>query len=342
MPHRPAVAEQSARAGKEGVVRVRVSTPPSPEWIQERLRYFGVQPSPEPPVIWDDTSHYMRIERDHIINLQGDLFLVRCSEREGRFGLDSQPKFWVKRALALDTGRLHILKLAIEESFKARVGDVEVLCVRNSAKEGKVLELVRGDSRFMQGRSTCDSRGNLVHVIDFIPGADLLSYIASIPVSHEEYCRTMLPEILARVTDNIAALQRLHDAGLCHGDIRNDHLLIERESGAYKWIDFDLDQPSVDFDLWSVGNILHCVAAKGFTTFRDALDLCPQLSGTLSRSDASIFFPHRVMNLRKVYPYLPSRLNQVLLRFSFGARAGYDRVSQIAEDLAECAAGVSE
>jgi len=313
------------------------STPLTAEWIQERLRQLGLQ-APEAPVVWDDTTNYMRIERDHIVNLQGDLFLIRCNEHEGRFGLDDQPKFWVKRSLALSTGQTHILKLAIQESFKVHVGAVEVLCVRNAEKEGKVLDLVRGDPRFMQGRSTYDSRGNLVRVIDFIPATDLLTYIDSIRLRHEEYCRTMLPAILANVTDNIAALQRLHDAGLCHGDIRNDHLLIERETGCYKWIDFDLEQASVDFDVWSVGNILHCVAAKGFRTFRDATEIRPQLSGNLSQDDASVFFPHRVMNLQKIYPYLPDKLNDVLLHFSFGARVGYDRISQITDDLAECAA----
>jgi len=313
------------------------STSLTDEWIQERLRQLGVQ-APETPVVWDDTTNYMGIERDHIVNLQGDLFVIRCNEREGRFGLDEQPKFWVKRALALSTGQTYILKLTIQEAFKVHVGAVEVLCVRNAEKEAKVLEFVRGDPRFMQGRSTYDSRGNLVRVIDFIPATDLLTHIDSIRLRHEEYCRTKLPAILANVTDNIAALQRLHDAGLCHGDIRNDHLLIERETGCYKWIDFDLDQRSADFDIWSVGNILHCVAAKGFMTFRDATKIRPHLSENLAQDDASIFFPQRVMNLRKIYPYLPGKLNDVLLRFSFGARVSYDRISQIAGDLAECAA----
>ena len=313
------------------------STPVTDERIQERLRHFGVQ-VPESPIVWDDTTNYMGIERDHIVNLQGDLFLIRCNEREGRFGLDDQPKFWVKRALALSTGQTYILKLVIQESFKVHVGAVEVLCVRSAEKEAKVLEFVRGDPRFMQGCSTYDCRGNLVRVIDFVHATDFLTYVDSIRLRHEEYCRLMLPAILANVADSIAALQRLHDAGLCHGDIRNDHLLIERDTGSYKWIDFDLDQSSVDFDIWSVGNVLHCAAAKGFMTFRDAIKIRPQLSGDLSQDDASIFFPHRVMNLQKIYPYLPDKLNDVLLRFSFGARVGYDRISQIADDLAECAA----
>ncbi len=308
------------------------------EWIQERMRDLGVQPVPKVPIVWDDTTHYMAIERDHIVKLDSEFFLVRCNEHEGRFGLDEQPKFWVKRALALSTGETRILKLAIQESFKIQVGAAEVHCVRNAEKEARVLDLVRGDPRFMQGRSTRNSRGNLVRIIDFIQGADFLTYIDSIPLPHEEYCRLTLPSILANIAYNIAGLRRLHEAGLCHGDIRNDHVLIERETGCYNWIDFDLEQASVDLDLWSIGNILHCVVAKGFMTFRDAIKVRPQLSGNLFQDDASFFFPHRVMNLQKIYPYLPGRLNDILLRFSSGAHARYDRISQITDDLAECAA----
>lgn len=317
------------------------STPVTDDWIRERLCRFGMQPIPGPPVVWRDTSNYMSIERGHFIDLAGDLFLIRCNEHEGRFGLDDQPKFWVKRALDLNTGRTYILKLVIQESFKVSVGPREVLCVRNAEKESKVLDLVRGDPRFMQGRTTCDASGNPVRVIDWIRGIDLLTHLHSVQVRHEEYCRTLLPAILAKVVDNIAALGRLHEAGLCHGDIRNDHLLVERDTGSYKWIDFDLDQGIADFDIWSVGNVLHCVVAKGFMTFRDVLDTRPELSGELSRDDASVFFPYRVMNLRKIYPYLPEKLNDVLLRFSCGAGVCYDRISQITDDLAECTSCMS-
>jgi hypothetical protein len=310
------------------------------EWIRERLRHLGMPSLPCRPVVWRDTSHYMSIERDHIVDLEGGPFLIRGNEHEGRFGLDEQPKFWVKRALDLNTGQMHILKLVIQESFKVSVGAREVLCVRSAKKESEVLKLVRGDLRFMQGRTVCDSCGNLVRVIDFIRGTDLLTHLDSVCMPHEEYCRTLLPAILAGVADNVAALGRLHDAGLCRGDIRNDHLLVERETGSYKWIDFDLDQGFPDFDVWSVGNILHYVVAKGFMTFQSAVRTRPELSGKLSHDDASIFFPHRVMNLRKIYPYLPEKLNEVLLRFSFGKGACYSRISQITDDLAGCAASM--
>ncbi len=311
------------------------STPLTDDWIDERLRLLGIPPPAARRVLWRDTTRYMSIERDHIVVLEGDPFLIRGNEHEGRFGLEDQPKFWVKRALDLNTGRTHVLKLVIQESFKVSVGPMEVLCVRSAEKESKVLDLVRGDPRFMQGRTARDSQGNRVRVIDFIPGTDLLTHLDSVRVPHEEYCRALLPTVLAKVADNIAALGRLHEAGLCHGDIRNDHILVESETGSYKWIDFDLDEGFADFDIWSIGNILHYVVAKGFLTFREAVGTWPELSGKLSDDDASVFFPYRVMNLGKIYPYLPRKLNEVLLRFSFGAGACYDRISQITDDLAE-------
>ena len=307
------------------------------EWIREQALRFGNQLPSTRPVVLDDTTDFMSIDRDQIIDLEGVLYLVRCNEREARFGMEEQPKFWVKRALDLDSGRMHILKLVFQEEFKIRVGTLQVKCVRSPEKEGRVLELVRGDRRFMQGQTARDSRANLVRVIDFIFGVDLLSYLHSIRLCHEEYADTLLPDILGRIRETCSGIQLLHDAGLCHGDIRNDHLLIERDTGCYKWIDFDLNEDFSDFDVWSVGNILHCVVAKGFLTFSDALRVRPELSGQLKEDDASVFFPHRVMNLRRVYPYLPAKLNEVLRRFSFGARACYDRVSQVMDDLTDCA-----
>jgi hypothetical protein len=93
-----------------------------------------------------------------------------------------------------------------------------------------------------------------------------------------------------------------------------------------------------DFDLWSLGNVLHCVVGKGFVSFRDVIDQRPNLAASLSDDDGSVFFRHRVMNLRRVYPYVPAKLNEVLLRFSRGAKACYDAISQVVQDLRECEA----
>jgi hypothetical protein len=104
-----------------------------------------------------------------------------------------------------------------------------------------------------------------------------------------------------------------------------------------RWIDFDLTQDFSDFDVWSVGNILQVVIGKGLVTFRESLREQPHLSGELTEADASVFFPHRVMNLRKIFPYVPAKLNDILLRFSAGSDVFYETVSQVVEDLGDVA-----
>jgi hypothetical protein len=307
----------------------------SAEWLAERIeRFTGERPSSR-PAIFDDTSRYMYIDRGDVIALDGELFLVRGNAKEGRFGIDEQPKFWVKRAISMTDGRPAVLKLVCHEAFKVQIGAFEITCRRSGDKEAQVLDLVRGDRRFMQGRSARDCAGNLVRAIDFIDGRDLLSDIDSLRMGHEEYFRECFPSILARTLVAFGAIDFLNAHGLCHGDIRNDHILVERGTGAFRWIDFDLTEDFVDFDLWSLGNILHCIVGKGFVTFRDAVRDRPGLSGMLNDGDASVFFPHRVMNLAAVYPYVPRKLNLVLLRFSRGARTFYDSVSQLVEDLGD-------
>lgn len=310
------------------------------EWIRQRVLALTGEPLDGSPIVWTDTSNYMSIERGHAIGLGEDWFLVRSNEHEGRFGIDDQPKFWVKHALDLESGRPYVLKLSCQESFRIRIGQGEIRCARSGEKEARVLDAVRGDGRFMQGRTARDSGGNLVRIIEFIPGVDLLSYLQSLPGRHEQYFHTAVPAILENVTASLAGIQKLHERGLCHGDIRNDHLLVERATGSYRWIDFDLDEDSPALDVWSAGNILHCVVAKGFVTFHDAIQAQPRLAAELWREDASVFFPHRVMNLGKVFPYIPERLNRVLCRFSAGASAGYESMAQITADLDDCAAAM--
>jgi hypothetical protein len=147
----------------------------------------------------------------------------------------------------------------------------------------------------------------------------------------------VFPGVLAAVVGSLHAIERLHGAGLTHGDIRNDHILVESSTGRLRWIDFDLDEDTRAFDVWSVGNVLHCAVARGFVTFRDAFELQPELATVLQEGDASVFFPFRVMNLAKVFPYIPEGLARVLRRFAVDGQVRYDSVRQIVEDLGDCA-----
>ena len=47
-------------------------------------------------------------------------------------------------------------------------------------------------------------------------------------------------------------------------------------------------------------------------------------------------YRHRLVNLRKIYPYIPKKLNNVLLHFSKGTDVFYDTVDEMLGDLKPC------
>lgn len=315
-------------------------TEPVPAWALDRVAELTGRTLPKSSCITRDTSDFMAIDRDSVVELGGELFLVTGTERERRFGLADEPKFWVKRALALGSGSRHILKMVFHERFRACIGQLEVICVRSAEKEAAVLDLVRGDPRYMSGRSVRDERGNLIRVLDVIEGETFLSRILGLPLSHEAYFESVFPGVLAAAAKSLLAIERLHQGGLTHGDIRNDHIIVEKGSTRLRWIDFDLDQDTTAYDVWSVGNLLHCIVAKGFITFQEAFRQRPELATVLQEGDASVFFPFRVMNLGKVFPYVPVALSRVLEHFAVGGTVRYDRVGQVVEDLLGCASSL--
>ena len=89
-----------------------------------------------------------------------------------------------------------------------------------------------------------------------------------------------------------------------------------------------------DFDVWSLGNILLYAVGKGEHTFQDVragrIALAPG-SAPLTEQDASAFFVHRIMNLRKLFPWIPEDLNEILMHFSYGTGEFYESVDEILE-----------
>ncbi len=299
--------------------------------IEERT---GRRPASDPLVV-SDTTEFFRIERDHVILIGGRHYLVLGNAWEYRFGIDEEQKPWVKVALELETGAPKILKLVFHEEFTCRFGAFSFRCVRSEDKEGGVLDLVRGDARFMQGVTVPDEKGNQVRVIDRIQGRSFYSHVQSLDMPHERYFHEVMPSLLRRVRTAIEAISLLNGAGTCHGDIRNDHIFIEQSTGRFRWIDFDLTQDFGDFDVWSLGNVLCFTVAGQILTFDDA----SRFRGphpALERDDAAVLFGYRLMNLRKLYPYIPRSLNDVLMRFSVGAAEPYGSVAEIVHDLDAC------
>jgi len=303
--------------------------------LESRIEELTGRPAKSPLEVVTDTTAFMNIWGGHVIHLADRFFLVVREMREGRFGIDDQPKFWVKKALDLESGEEKILKLAFHEEFSIRIGLLRMRSYRDPLKEEALLEVVRGDTRFMQGWTAKDECGNPVRVIDFIRGSNLYKYLGDLEMDHRTYFHTVFPEILDRLVGSFEAIAMIHERGYHHGDIRNDHLLIDSQTGEFRWIDFDFSQDIPDYDVWSLGNILLYAVGKGEHTFHEVdagrLQLAP--GAELTQQDASAFFVHRIMNLAKFFPWIPPELSDILMRFSYGTQIFYETVKELLDDL---------
>jgi len=284
-----------------------------------------------------DTSDFFKVEYGDIVSLNQTPYLILHNAKEGRFGLDEEVKHWVKRGVELTTGNAKIIKLVFHEAFKCTIGNSQFDCFRSPGKEARILKLAAGHPNFMQGFAVPDAKGNLVRVIDHIYGATLAAYIHGIQADHESYYFDFFPQVLADYLECIRAIGFLHEHNEKHGDIRRDHILIDRATGRYRWIDFDFNymhrENIYGYDLFGLGNILIFLAGKGDVLLKDLRDRNHPALTSLCEEDLNIVFNNRVADLRKVYSYLPQALNEILLHFSKGANYFYENTGQLIEDL---------
>ncbi len=311
--------------------------------LADRIEELTGWRSARPIEVLQDTTEVMDIHRGHVLLLERRLYAVLGHAYESRFGIADQPKYWVLRCLDLDSGVPIIVKTVFHEEFIVRIGPLRIRCYRSPAKESRVLDLVRGDERFMQGRTIRDGAGNEIRLLDFIPGPTLFRHVREREEPHQEYVAGEMRRLLAMVLRSARAIADLHALGQCHGDIRNDHLILERGGDRLRWIDFDLKQDFSDFDVWSIGNVLAYVVGQGIQSFHQVLR-SPRFPAAVKQelcaADASAFYEYRIINLRKLFPWVPARLNEVLMRFSAGTDVYYQRMDELADDLeAALAAG---
>jgi hypothetical protein len=289
--------------------------------------------------IVSDTTDFFKIEFGDVMILGGKPFLVRHNAREGRFGLDDEVKYWVKRCVDLESGELKIIKLVFYEKFLAHVGGIEFECFRSPRKEARILKLVSDHPNFMQGYSIEDDKGNVVRIIDYVYGKTLASHIEGLDLDHETYFYTVMPEILKNFIECVGAVGYLHAHGEKHGDIRRDHIILDRDTERYRWIDFDFNfrhgENIYGYDLFGLGNVLMFIIGKGDVLIPDLQRRNHPALKNITDSDLNIVFHHRVANLQKIYPYIPDTLNLALLHFSKGANRFYEHTAQLLEDLAE-------
>jgi len=317
-----------------------------PPLIQERLQGHRVTKNlRRQPRIFADTTDFSRIDYGDVIMVDDRYFLVVAYTKEGRFGVEDQVKPWVPKVEDLESGEKYIVKLVFHETFDITLGAFTIPCYRSPEKEARVLELVRGHPHFMQGRAVLDAAGNLVRILDIINGTRLDRVIHRSKTEHKEYFFTELPSILTSYLPCIDGIAMLHRHGLRHGDIRRDHIFVERPSGLYRWIDFDYDfyLPEKPFalDIYELGNLLMYLTGRGNYYVRDLL-ADPAKGESIAQSiepgDYSLLSKNRIANLQKIFPYIPDSLNNIFLHFSLGTEVFYDSVSELHHDLADALA----
>ena len=304
--------------------------------LRKRIAEVTKREAPCKINIFEDTSEFMSIDMGDVVRLSSDDYLIVGQAREGRFGIDEQPKFWVKKVIDLTTGAKKIIKMVFRETFNSRIGGTVFRCIRSPEKESEVLRKVFGHPNFMQGQSVCDVAGNLVRIIDFIQGPSLYDYLRRERMPHEAYYNQKFSKIMQLLIESIEAIAHLHKQGLHHGDIRADHIIVNSKENTFVWIDFDYEIRELNYDVFCLGNVLQQVVGKG----RHSLDDIrlrpsdyPDFKNPLTSDDMSLMFRHRVINLRKLYPYISRDLNEILMRFSVGATDHYKNVDSLLEDL---------
>ena len=301
--------------------------------------YLGPDNVPRRFKIITDTTDFFRVDYNDVVILAGVPYLMRNYTKEGRFGLDDEPKYWVRKAVNLLNREGKIIKLVFHEEIEAHVGDMVFKCVRSPGKEAAILDIVAGHKNFMQGTSIRDTAGNIVRILDFIRGSRLDDIIYKQAENHEEFFYQHLPGYLEIYGELVRAIQFLHEHGQKHGDIRRDHILLDRETGDYRWIDFDYDYyhaaNQFGYDVFGLGNILVFLVGGGDITYQQLQAGNSPLLEKLYLEDMNIIFNNRVANIQKIYPYIPDDLNYVLLHFSNGANLYYENTEQLLEDLDE-------
>ena len=290
----------------------------------------------------EDTTNFFLIEGGDQIRVGDRLYKVLGHAHESQFGIDD-PKLWVVRAIDTETKVRKIIKLAFFESFYTSLGGVEIKCFRSPDKEARILELVKDHPSFMQGVDFIDPKGNNIRVLDVIRGRTFLTYVDVIRVKHDIYFKTILPDILGKLMGAFKALHLLHSNGFRHGDVRTDHLYVERGTDDFKWIDFDYDFEATEnpfsLDIFGVGAILTYAIGKGLHNgymIRNDDFTYGDLPDRLTEGDFSLLDQSMLVNLKKLYPIIPQALNDVLMHFSKSTEVYYEYIDEILKDLSIC------
>jgi hypothetical protein len=308
------------------------------DWCKVATEYLPENSSCRVLNILQDTTDFYQVNYGDVILIEDIGYLVMGTETEKKFGLEGEPKPWVKGGIDLTTGEKKVIKLEFKEEFQCRIHGLKFSCMRNPAKEARILDKVWGKPDFMQGIHGVDIAGNNVRIVDRILGVSLDNIIRSISIQHYDYYNTVLEDILLGLARAFRAIGDLHEMGEIHGDITPDHIFVERSTGRYRWIDFDYDYKEKDdltsHDVFEMGTLLAFAVGKDYLSYSQLKRTSPETASNLTPSDMLAIFPNQVANLKLVYPYIHDQINEIILRFSHGSQRIYDDAHALAADIA--------
>jgi len=113
---------------------------------------------------------------------------------------------------------------------------------------------------------------------------------------------------------------------------------VERDTGRYRWIDFDYDYKEKDdltsHDVFEMGTLLAFVVGKDYLSYSQLKRISPEIASNLKPSDMLAIFPNQVANLKLVYPYIHDQINEIILRFAQGSQHEYSDAHMLAADIA--------
>ena len=167
---------------------------------------------------------------------------------------------------------MKVIKMTFHERFLARVGGN----FRSNAIEAQKKRLAfwnwLGTIKDSCKGSRCRSDTAFLAmscriIVIYIAGKTIAESVLKLGENHEDYFYNHLPSILDEYANLVEAIKFLHDNGEKHGDIRRDHIIIDKETGIGKWIDFDFNylhnENMAGYDLFGLGNVIIYLVGKG-------------------------------------------------------------------------------
>lgn len=211
-----------------------------------------------------------------------------------------------------------------------------------SGYERDFFAKVPSHDNIVRGYSLVDESGDILIVTEFTEGEKLQDYLSEFGVDHKRYFLESFPEILNNFMGAIRGVEHIVKNGF-YNEFAIYHIWIDKKTGRYILFDFDLPSTELsklqalkDLESSTISNIggslCEIVAPLGIYEYEAVHDE-EMYFDELGITDADFNEYNLLVDLQKVYPYIPDELNKILLRFGRDASNPYTSISELYSDL---------